>query len=203
MIPLVTVPHTGTIFTQDILTELGFSSAIHHVKAPQWEEVDASVGNYWRDYPERHDKIVCTLRDPIMAAISSLNRDEGIHDYGHMGGWQVLADWHRFHIPNVFFFPVDCPIGERVHYIGRLAHFLNAAPISRMPSWKSKNSYADRLVLKEIYKEHGAVPEILQPTFDYLTCMPAIKNLFLSYGYKLPWMTANKQWPKLELDNGQ
>lgn len=174
-IRLVTVPHTGTFFTLGLLKQMGISHDHHHIKT--W---NPELVTYWADRPNHKSWILCTLRDPMLAVISSTNRG----DRGHfVEAWRIPASWQG--APNVHFFPVDGPIGERAQVLRELAGFAGA----RIPStnWVPVHTSPDVLDLKADYQRGVIKPEIRQ-AFDALSGLDDVNGLFAAHGYSLPWM---------------
>lgn len=172
---LVTVPHTGTFFSVGLLEQLGVSHSQQHVK---WWTPEHRT--YWRDYPKRRAWVLCTLRDPMLAAISSVNHKQ-TYD---VEAWRIIAAWDGE--PNVYFFPVDGPVNERAQRLQELASFVGTSvPVT---GWQPVNARPDLRSLRADY-ERGVIRPDVRPVFDTLQVSPDIKSLFAAHGYVLPWMT--------------
>ena len=162
MVYLVTVPHTGTRFVQKILRDAGIKAKVEH-----------TTGDKWRKLLRDDEKVLCTLRDPVLHMIGCINRGDGMHH----GDFGRLAAKRR---PNTHFFPVDCTEDRRAGEVAKLEAFLGC-PVST--NWEKVEESPDVFGLRAKYQETGEFPErflkdITRPIHD----------LFAEHGYGLPWM---------------
>lgn len=170
---LVTVPHSGTTWTRELLDGWGEEFTTHHA----WE---TGFPHPW----VAEDEIVCTARDPVLVEISALNRGRWV-DF-HL--WETLEGWMGK--KNVHFFRIDCPEDARDAEIRALAAFLDAELHGEV-DWSPKNTSSDRLGLKKAYRS-GEIPPELDRIWGYLTesaAAPRIQAMFRGLGYDLPWMS--------------
>lgn len=168
---LVTIPHTGTFTTQSLLDGLGVSYTQAHVKR--------SSDEHWRDYPRRRGWVLCTLRDPVMVAISSMNRGQRFD----LGTWETVAAW--WGEPNVHFLRIDVVEANQQRELDRLAAFLDV-PTAR-GDWTPRNTSPDALDLKPGYAR-GTPHADVSAVEASLARMPSVVRLFAEHGYALPWM---------------
>ena len=195
MISIVTVPNTGTIYTMHLLRGWGVEIERKHLEntdKPPYGDCRFGPGfpcgstAHWEAYPEDR-RVVCTLRDPILAVISAINR--GVPDRMiSVDGWAVMADWHqRITFPSVHFFPIPPTQSGLVwlaSFVGHRDQVLIEA--SREP----RNTFEDPDGLKAAYEETGVIPEhpTLQRCVEQLAEMPAVEELFKAHGFGLlPW----------------
>lgn len=166
---LVTVQHTGTWFTMGLLDRMGVEYSQAHVKPGSAE--------HWRAYPRRRGWVLCTLRDPVLAAISSMNRGE-VFD---VDVWDVVAAWNG--TPNTHYFSIDGPSNALA--LAGLASFLEL-PEPRT-DWVPVNDAEDVLDLKRGYAAGRPVARVVQVMRD-LSAKPDLVALFGEHDYSLPWM---------------
>ncbi len=194
MISVVTVPHTGTIYTLDLLRDWGVEIERKHLEntdAPPYGGERFGPGfpcpssDEWRAYPDTH-RVVCTLRDPMLAVISAINR--GVPDRMiSVDGWAVMAEWWERKIASVHFFPI--PPTSRGFL--DLFNFLGLHKDGYLPpATEARNTSEDRTGLLFAYRTLGCdVPG--NPTFrralDQLQETPAVEALFADHGFELPW----------------
>lgn len=78
---LISIPHTGTIWLTRLVEDqfLVPLEGVHHIEVP-------GAGFEW---VERGGATLVPVRDPVMAACSSINRREPLK----MRGWGDLAEW--------------------------------------------------------------------------------------------------------------
>ncbi len=112
LITIVSVPHTGTKFTESVLHKMGCETRHTHTGSEHPAQCP-------RTFLES-ERVVVPLRDPLMAAVSSMVRGETPAPEG----FRLLAE-HRNN-PAVHFFRVDCPAHERVARLAALAEFCGA-----------------------------------------------------------------------------
>lgn len=174
-VALVTVPHSGMHFAEYVLQTLGVTEFEHETASRNGVH---SYSTYLRDY-----QVVVTLRDPVLCQCSTYNRGE----YTWVWDWQIVAAWKD--LPNVHFFRVDCPEGEREAEIAALAEFLavRVEPID----WTPRESAPDVTGMKGAYgaaPPREALPYLLKPAVVGLQNMPEVAALFREHGYDLLWM---------------
>ncbi len=194
MISLVTVPKTGTIYTLQLLRRWGVDVERKHLEntdEPPYGGERFGPGfpcdstDEWEVYPESR-QVVCTLRDPILAVISELNR--GVPNRMiSVDGWAVMADWHihRAYL-GVHFFPIPPTRKGQIE----LASFVNPpGGWSHECDLEPRNVYEDRTGLKLAYHAGRFTPEhpTIQRVIKELAEMPAVENLFADHGFDLPW----------------
>ncbi len=199
MISLVTVPKTGTIYTLQLLRGWGVDVERKHIEntdEPPYGNERFGPGfpcpstDEWELYPSPSRRIVCTLRDPILAVISEINR--GVPDRMiSVDGWAVMADWWEREIDVVHFFRVPPTRGglvELADFVGARAGWMHDAPIA------PRNTSEDRTGLRAAYGKVGLFQGLveLHPTIaravEHLQEMPAVERLFRGHGFRsLPW----------------
>ena len=189
MISVVTVPKTGTIYTMRLLRGWGVKYERTHLRntdAPPYGGERFGPGfpcpstDEWATYPDTR-RIVCTLRDPILAVISELNR--GVPDRMiSVDGWGVMADWHERQIPTVHFFPIP-PTGVG---LAELAKFVGARG-GWMASHEPRNTSEDPDGLRALYRK-GVLPNhpTIKRAIQELDAMPLVWKLFDDHGITLP-----------------
>lgn len=195
VISLVTIPYTGTIYTLHLLRSWGIELERKHLEntaSPPYgrerfgPDFPGPSSDEWSSYPEGR-RVVCTLRDPLEAVISAMNR--GIPN-GHISvdGWAVMADWHERELEEVHFLPIPPRIGNLL----MLVRFVGAQGADiRVDEMRPKNTSPDRTGLKHAYFHAGRhIPG--NPTFhraiDQLREMPLVEALFTDHGFPwLPW----------------
>lgn len=112
LITIVSVPHTGTKFTESVLHKMGCETRHAHTNSEHPSQCPkAFLGS---------GRVVVPLRNPLMAAVSSLKRGET----PRMEGFQLLAEYRDN--PAVHFFRVDCFPHERDARLTALAEFCGA-----------------------------------------------------------------------------
>ena len=193
MISLVTVPNTGTIYTIHLLREWGVKMERKHLTntdPPPMGDFRFGPGfpcassDYWATYPDTR-RVVCTLRDPMLAVISAINRrvpDRMIS----VDGWAVMAEWHSGWSQNIHFFtipPTHAGFTNLARFVGALNGFMNEADIVPM------NTSEDPDGLKRAYVDNGIIPEhpTVQRALEQLAEMPLVWALFHDHGIALPW----------------
>ena len=160
---LASVPHTGTLFTQELL-----GLADHaHIPDPKIEK--------WLD---AGDLVVFPLRDPVLAYITMLNRGNNDRLAHH---FSVMANYVKR--PNTHVFRIDRPQAERPEELAKLAAF-TGRPLAT--DWQPINdTQVDPTGLRRSYSG-GHLNEKLEEFVASLQ-RPVIEML-LAYGYELPWM---------------
>jgi len=132
----------------------------------------------WAPTPEQ--KMVVPLRDPILTAITFLNRAAR----PTLGLLRQIAA-HRYD-PRTHFFRVDCPQHERAQRLTALAEFVGAKqrPAS---DWLPVNPTAeDTTGLRREYTS-DRLPAELQVYVDELLSWPDVMALYHLHGYKFFW----------------
>lgn len=195
MISLVTVPNTGTIYTLHLLRAWGVEMERKHLlnlDPPPMGDFRFGPGfpclssRYWETYPHRR-LVVCTLRDPILAVISAINR--GVPDRMiSVDGWAVMADWWDRDVESVHFLPIPPTRKGLVE----LASFVDPPDgwMWAADNHKPRNTYEDPGGLKRAYVDNGIIPDhpTVQRAVQQLDEMPAVEELFKAHGFGLlPW----------------
>ncbi len=184
---LVTIPHTGTFFTIGVLESMGLKYEIdflqQHIEFYSREQRES-----WRDYAFQLPWIIHTMRDPMMAIISSINQgqtDTSFNQLAHsVETWKLIAK-HK-DAPNVHFFRVDCPVAERDQELRDLATFCRSRTLPTT-DWAPVHASPDVRTLKPGYAS-GTRKLVLRTHYQMLQGSPAVKTLFADHGYSLPWM---------------
>jgi hypothetical protein len=193
VISLVTVPNTGTIYTLDLLRRWGVEVERKHLEnldAPPYGNERFGPGfpcpssDEWAAYPDGR-RIVCTLRDPLLAVISSINRRRPDRMIS-VDGWAVMAAWWEDPRPlDVHFFPIPPTrkgLVELARFAGASMGWMHTADMT------PKNTSDDPRWIRRAYVEGR---ELEHPTLDraagQLLKMPAVENLFADHGIDLPW----------------
>lgn len=177
---LITMPHTGTVFTRYVLKCFGLR-----------DERENTVGEYMSHHTNEFDEgltvgeeqVVVPLRDPMLAEISRINR-----------GWGMpVHHWDRllplFDLPDTHAFRVQLPSGvTKADELGRLAEFLDWQSDLPHVDWTPRNARpGDPGRLKWKYSR-GEIDEKLRPAWSWLRGHPALAGVFRSHGYDLGWM---------------
>lgn len=170
-VTLISIPHTGTHWLEALLEDMGLAVRRAHLLAPEVET--------WLTEP---GPIVVPLRDPMMAAISCLNRDHPDLVW-RMVGFARMAEWTTN--DAVHFFRVDCPVDERRSELAALERFVGV-PVPATVDWTPKGAHPDEKHLKAAY-EKGRIPEALDGALQIIAD-PVIVAMFRGFGYELPWM---------------
>ena len=194
MISVVTVPYTGTIYTLQLLRLWGVETERKHLRntdLPPYGMDRFGPGfpcgssDEWAAYPDSR-RVVCTLRDPILAVISAINRripDQNIS----VDGWAVMAEWWETIIGRLIHF---FPIPPTWNGLTELSSFVGATGGPALPNMAPMNlSPGDPDGLKAAYLEEGVVPEhpAVQRAIEQLAETLAVENLFADHGFDLPW----------------
>lgn len=198
MISVVTVPHTGTIYTLNLLKRWG-----HEVERKHLENTDppphggdrfgpdfpCASSDYWDAYPIFH-RVVCTLRDPMLAVISGINR--GLPDRMiSIDGWTVMADWWalggEYRCKSVHFFPIPPTLDG----LTSLARFVGA-PFGWMHEVELEptNTHEDRTGIRGVYNDVGcgaSANRTFRRCVAQLQERPEIEAMFADHGFDLPW----------------
>ena len=198
MISIVTVPNTGTIYTIHLLRGWGIEIERKHLEntdAPPYgmdrfgPGFPCTASDEWAAYPDSR-RVVCTLRDPILAVISAINLripDQNIS----VDGWAVMAEWWETIDGRLIHF---FPIGRGRREVAKLAEFVGAGfwPDGTLPG--PMNTSEDPDGLKAAYLEEGVIPEhpAVQRAIEQLAEMPAVENLFADHGFDLPWFAHSR-----------
>lgn len=171
---LRSVPHTGTMFTEQIMEAMGFNSGFAHVTNWDWE---------WQ--PPEDERMVIPLRDPALSIITSLNRGEE----PHADKFERVAEYRDD--PNVHFFRVDCPTDERASRLNTLAEFCGSecpetdwTPVNATGHDCRKGRHNG---LKRTYLS-GTMPGAVQRHIDIVRRNEAVMELLSAQGYDLFWM---------------
>ncbi len=201
MISVVTVPNTGTIYTLQLLRGWGVDVERKHIEntdEPPYGNERFGPGfpcpssDEWESYPDTR-RVVCTLRDPILAVISAINR--GVPDRMiSVDGWAVMAQWYErrwlaleMWRDNVHFFPIPPTskgLVQLAKFVGPPDGWMWAADTD-VP----RNTSEDRTGLKLAYHAGRFTPEhpTIQRVIKELAEMPAVEKLFADHGFDLPW----------------
>ena len=160
---LASCPHTGTKFLEAIL-------GIEHRHIPD------SLIEGWLD---AGDQVVFPLRDPVLAYITMLNRQNNDRLAHH---FSVMANYVKR--PNTHVFRVDVPTADRPAELAALETFVGR-PLHT--DWRAVNETGiDPHDLKRAYVVEGAMPDKLTAFVDSLQ-QPVI-GMLMEYGYEMPWL---------------
>jgi len=165
---LLSVPHTGTVFTRNYITDvldiphcrnLGAfvikNVARMHVNLHTTEAT--YIGNGTQvcrdilDYAEENCNVVIPIRDPIENAISCLGRGHNTLHYC-IGNWKaMIREYSRF--KNVFWVDVWTPEENRRTMMHKLNEFLDREPEQEafdnfVNHWKKVNNRSDEQMIK-------------------------------------------------------
>ncbi len=183
---LISVSHTGTVYTRHVLASLGFYDVTPGPWRPEMPRGTPGARMYEshhtdiEGYPvpfEADGRIVVCVRDPILAEISRLNRQGSGQPVEH---WARLADWR--HLENVYWFRVPPDQSD----VDGLAGFLGVESVE--VDVTPRNQRPDAHGLKGPYSR-GEVPDQLRRQFEWLQGRTDVQALFRGLGYELPWMT--------------
>lgn len=161
---VASVPHTATIFTQELL---GLTDHAH-IPDPKIEK--------WLD---SGDQVVFPLRDPVLAYITQLNRSNNDRLAHH---FSVMANYVQR--PNTHVFRVDVPDADRPAELAKLEAFTG---LKLHTDWLPIHATGiDPRGLKHAYNASGAmddqcrkfVASLQRPVFAMLE----------RYGYAMPWL---------------
>ena len=160
---LASVPHVGTKFTEAIL-------GVEHRHIP-----DPLIEG-WLD---AGDQVVFPLRDPVLAYITMLNRQNNDRLAHH---FSVMANYVKR--PNTHVFRVDRPQAERAEELAKLEAFVGR-PLHT--DWRAVNETGiDPYDLKRAYVVEGAMPDKLTAFVNSL--QRPVFAMLVEYGYDCPWM---------------
>lgn len=168
------MPHTGTVFTRELLDSWRVEHTSHHTD---------DLG-YPLSYVSEGTPIVVPHRDPMLAEISRVNRGSGLP----VKEWSKVSPWaDRRKYGHVHWFKVPPGTVD----IANLAWFCD---LDHIPRWGSaaRNTWNDPDGLKQRYAK-GDIDESLQPAFDWLRGAADVQDLFKWLGYNptdIPWMEA-------------
>ena len=141
MISIVSIPHTGTQFTEQLLTEMGYEVRCTHVHSTH----PAQDPQAWID---AGGLVVAPWRDPELVRISAENRGQVPRPESEFAMLQAWAD-----LPNVHLFNVE-PNGTEAKdtELSGLQNFLNSdtAPVT---DWEPVNTSDDVTGQKAAYIE--------------------------------------------------
>ena len=171
---LISVPHTGTVFTRYVLGLMGLTDhrndGVGYLSHHTYE-----FDGPWLVLPETA-RIIVPLRDPMLAECSRINRGFGAD----------ISDWDHITPLDAHFFRVQQPEGvSRADAVVGLAGFLGK-PAPDV-DWTPKNARPDRRNVKSAYAR-GEITSELRPAWDWLRQSEPTKALFRAQGYNLPWM---------------
>jgi hypothetical protein len=171
-VSVITVPHTGTHWISNLLESMALEVRRAHLGAVEVP--------FWTD---EKGPIVVPLRDPMMVAISCVNRDhhallERLWGFKEFAGW---LDW-----PNVFFFRLDVAEDRRSNELCALSRFLGVAKPADV-DWSPANAHPDAKNLKAPYLDKGVLHPQLDRALEILAD-PMIYEFFRAFGYDTPWM---------------
>lgn len=172
---LVTMPHTGTVFTRYVLGLMGLFD-----RREETGDDYLSHHTYEFDYPwlviPDDARVIVPLRDPMLAECSRVNRGQG----AHVSGWE-----HILRLRDPHFFRVPPPDSDTASELARLAAYVGAEP--PRVDWSPQNSRPDLTGVKSAYRRGEITPELAE-AWDYLTHSEPLNALFRAQGYRLPWM---------------
>ena len=141
MISIVSIPHTGTQFTQKLLVDMGYEVRCCHAHA------DHPLQNpqLWID---EGGKVVIPWRDPELVRISAVNRNETprpVSEFEQLLAWSNLDHVHLFEVE-----PGE--IEAKDSELAALQEFLESetAPVT---DWEPVNASDDVTGLKARYIE--------------------------------------------------
>lgn len=162
---IVSAPHTGTVFTRDLL---GMSHHWHFwFPGRDWLDVEGLAAN--------GERIVMPMRDPVLAFITFLNC--GDDELRVAEQFARMAECYA--LPGVHVFRVDAP--DQEHALADLSAFMGK-PLS----WVPRNPETpDRTGYRAAYLR-GEMPGPLQGFVDNLD--PQVFAMLRALGYALFWM---------------
>lgn len=168
MIRLVSVPHTGTVFTRGLLEQLGVEHTSHHT-----DELTRIVPPFPLD-----DPIVVPIRDPMLAEISRVKRGSGlpVKEWAKITDWRFKANVHWFEVPAG---PVQ--VAELAWFCGVKGFCFDDLDL------EPKNIRPDHDGLLEGYLEGDLDPR-LTPAWEWLRSRDDVFQLFEYLGHFYPWM---------------
>lgn len=160
---LVSVPHTGTVYTRHVLGLMGLTDE------RSGGEGYFSHHSYELPLQFGDERIVVPLRDPMLAEISRINR-----------GWPAanISEWDAVLGLGGHYFRVDRPDYES------LAGYVGADPVDGGPPLNVRRDYHS---FKPRYAE-GEIDQLLTPALEWLKTSDPMKALFRAQGYDLLWM---------------
>ena len=139
MISIVSIPHTGTKFTEKLIRSLGYDTRHAHFHS----EHPSQNAHLWRS---EGAKIVVPWRAPDLSRISSLNRGEEPRPYAE---FQALRMWSES--DDIHFFDVDAATeADRTEQVRGLCAFLGCAVPAEV-DWTPVNTSKDVTGLKASY----------------------------------------------------
>ena len=144
---LLTVPFTGTHFTQTVLTEMTRSHG-WYIASAHW--LDEVVANEWNKIVRR--KIIVTSRNPYLSAIRSIKAYGSIDD--SVNQWNCMLD--KLPQLNYFVFNVECEERHRERHLSDLAAFLGISNNMKI-KWIPEN--VSTSAIKEKYTATQELPE--------------------------------------------
>jgi hypothetical protein len=141
MISIVSIPHTGTKFTEKLLLDMGFDVRHAHLHSTHPAQ-DA------RAWVAAGEKVVVPWRDPELARISARNRGEEPRPVSEFAELLAWAD-----LPNVHLFDIAPGSDEaKESELGRLQVFLGEKEPPET-DWKPVNESEDITGAKRTYME--------------------------------------------------
>jgi hypothetical protein len=164
---LISVPHSGTVFTRYVLGEMGLEEPTDYT-SHHTDDLGYPI-SYFTD-----SLVVVPVRDPMLCEISRVNRGSGLP----VQHWSRLA--HQMDRSSVHWFRIDGTRSE----VERLAGFLG----KETPDidWRPRNEWNDVTGAKAMYKR-GLVHEMVRPAWEWLQQSEEVSALFSHLGYELPW----------------
>lgn len=166
---LISVPHTGTVFTRELLNALGVEHTSHHT-----DEFDLRAPIF----DLNADKIVVPIRDPMLAEISRIKRGSGLP----VQEWLKITDLagrenvHWFEVP-----PTPTAIAELAYFFD--VHSFSYDDLDLAP----KNVRPDHHDLLGGYLS-GDLDEQLLHAYNWLRSTDEVYALFEYLGLWFPWM---------------
>ncbi len=141
MISIISIPHTGTQFTEKLLMDMGYEvrcAHVHSIHPLQDPKVWIADGG----------KVVIPWRDPELAGISSINRGQ---EPRHESEFDQLLEWAK--LDHVHFFEVEPgEIEANDSELNKLQNFLDSVD-SPVTNWAPVNESEDVTGLKAAYIE--------------------------------------------------
>lgn len=177
---MVTVPHTGTMFTRKLIDEQMGVKGLESLHVPSPKE--ASEKRVERQKKEG-TKFVVTLRDPVKMYASCRNRGQDPKMWWH--GWDFLTE-ELAEYEHVHFFVVDCNEDQRIPRLKALCEFMGVpAPVS--VDWSATNTRFDKTGMAGLYLR-GTPPQELQDVIADLQAKPDLVALLKREGCTYPWL---------------
>lgn len=141
MISIVSIPHTGTKFTEQLLLDMGYEVRCTHVHATHPLQNPES-------WIEEGGKVVIPWRDPELVRISAINRNQiprPASEFDQLLEWANLDHVHIFEVE-----PGE--IEAKDSELNKLQNFLDATDVP-VTNWRPVNESEDVTGLKAAYVE--------------------------------------------------